>query len=489
MVIVSLGTFLRLYRLSSNSLWFDEAMSVWFSNHSLADTLLMQTAADVHPPFYYLLLNLWMRVFGSGEYGVRFLSVVFGVLSIPLLYLIVKDLFGEPLALMSAFIISLSPFHIYYSQEARMYSLLTFLALLSIFFMDKMLYIDGDKKEKWIHSVGYVVSTIIALYSHNIALFLPIAQNLFFISFWNRHKASLKVWIPSGVMILLLWVPWAFTFLKQGLSVQKSFYAPPLTSESVVNVFSIFNNAPTFWLFNWMDLGLNLIRGKLVLLTIIFYGGLFLIGVVSMRHNPRSLTFLLLIFSVPLGAELFMSFKHSILAPQTLIWASVPYFVLIAKGISGLRNKWTVALALGLLIVFSSCALYEYYTEFEKERWDLAAKYVAEKADERDLILFSSGFAQIPFDYYFSKYNKPLEKRGLPQDFSEKRMTLEKLSVLENLIQDRKRVWLIYGHEWFTDPERLSQATLRKNYRLLEERDFKSGQSNITCYLFELKLH
>src|ERR1700756_4617355 len=153
-------------------------MSVWFANQSLGDILLTQPGRDVHPPFYYLLLSFWIRAFGDGEFQVRFLSAILGILTIPLLYLIVKNLLGDSPALVSALILSLSPFHIYYSQEARMYSLLTFFVLLSIFFMVKMLCIGEGRKRKrrtLFYPVGYILSTVAALYCHNIALFLPIA--------------------------------------------------------------------------------------------------------------------------------------------------------------------------------------------------------------------------------------------------------------------------------------------------------------------------
>lgn len=486
-----MGTFLRLFRLGSNSLWLDESMSVWFANRSLGDVLLMQPSGDVHPPLYYLILSLWIRLFGSGEFQVRLLSTAFGVASIPLLYIVVKNLFrNSSAALVSAFILSISPFHVYYSQESRMYSLLTFFVLLSIFFMIQMLSI-GNQKERagktLFYSIGYVLSTVAALYCHNIALFLPVAQNLFFIIFRRRRKPLLKFWILSGATILLLWAPWASSFFEQSSMVQKGFYAPRITFGGIANVFAIFNNGPAFWLFNWININhLDILQGRWVLLTFIFFGTLFLIGVASMHHNPLPLALLLFTFFVPVGAEVLISLKRPIIATQTLIWASVPYYVLIAKGIVALRNRWAVCMGIVFLIIFNSSALYKYYTEFEKERWDLAAQYVSENLDKDDLILFSSGFGQIPFDYYFDRYDKiNIEEHGVPQDLSEKKVTLESLFPLDKLIQGHKRVWLIYSHEEFTDPQRLSKATLEKSYCLFKERDFKSSQNSIVCYLFE----
>lgn len=497
LLIILIGAFLRLYKIGSNSLWFDEAISVWFANESPGNIIIKQTSADVHPPFYYIVLSLWINVFGNGEFDVRLLSAIFGILSIPLLYLIVKNLFGNQPALISALILAMSPFHIYYSQEARMYSILTFCVLLSIFFMVKMLCIGEEPiqtKKTIFYSIGYVISTLASLYCHNVALLLPIAQNFFFIIFWNRYRPLLKFWIPSLLTIIILWAPWTSFFFKQSSSVGKSFYAPPLTLENIIILFATFNNGPTYWLFNWIDVGnFSLIHGRLVLLSIIFFGFLFLIGIFYTRQNPRSLVLLLLIFSVPIGTQLLISLKHSILTSQTLIWASMPYFVLIAMGITSIKNKRILTLALVLLFILNLASLYKYYNGFEKERWDLAAEYVAQNSDIRepqsndkeDLVLFSSALGQIPFEYYFDKYDLMLEKHGLPKDYSERKMAFEDVPALENLLRNHKRIWLIYSHEWFTDPDKLSIATLEKNYCLSKSKDFKSGQSNVSCYLFE----
>jgi uncharacterized membrane protein len=489
LLITFIGACLRLYELGSNSLWFDEAISVWFSGKPLEEIIIKQKSGDVHPPLYYLFLSLWTGVAGSEEFEVRLLSAIFGILSIPLLYLIAKRLFSGTPALISAFILAISPFHIYYSQEARMYSPLTFFVLLSIFFMVRMLCIGEEVRQtrKTIfYSIGYVISTVAALYCHNVSMLLPVAQSIFFVIFWNRNKPLLKFWIASVFIIIALWAPWTSSFFKQSSSVGKKFYAPPLTLEAIMNLFATFNNGPTFWLLNWIDVGnINLIHGGLVLLSIIFFGLLFLIGVIHARNNPQSLALLLLIFSLPITAQLLVSIKRSILATQTLIWASIPYLVLIAVGISSMRNRWIRSLTLALLIILNSASLYKYYAEFDKERWDLAAEYVAQNSDEDDLVLFNSALGQVPFEYYSSKYDLSMQKKGLPKGFSERKMTAEDIPALEKLIKEHKRIWLIYSHEWFTDPERISKATLEKNYCLSKEKDFRSGQSNVACYLFE----
>lgn len=92
--IVLVGAFFRIYHLGTQSLWLDEAFSVSVSKMGLLQ-LIQATAADTNPPFYYIVLHYWMSVFGDSEFAVRLLSALFGLLAIPLIYLVGRQLFDE----------------------------------------------------------------------------------------------------------------------------------------------------------------------------------------------------------------------------------------------------------------------------------------------------------------------------------------------------------------------------------------------------------
>ena len=87
------------------------------------------TAQDIHPPLYYALLHAWAALLGTGPAALRLLSLVVGVLTIPLLYLVARRMLSTRAALLAALLLTISPLHVYYSQEVRMYGLV---ALLSV---------------------------------------------------------------------------------------------------------------------------------------------------------------------------------------------------------------------------------------------------------------------------------------------------------------------------------------------------------------------
>ena len=120
-------------------------------------------AADIHPLLYYFFLHGWMEL-GQSPFVVRFPSVVFGLLTLCLVFRIARELFDLRVGLLATALAAISPFHIWYSQEARMYSLLRPLTLLSVY-----LFIKAREDRKWLHWMGFGVCTGSDPLCHNLA--------------------------------------------------------------------------------------------------------------------------------------------------------------------------------------------------------------------------------------------------------------------------------------------------------------------------------
>src|SRR5262249_50970686 len=148
----------RVYRLGARSYWYDEGFSVCNAAgarpHRFFDSLQIFTHADwkhrAHsvaavcdsvrvtentPPLYFLLLSLWTRAFGSGEAAVRSLSVLAGALTVLALLLFGRSLAARPVAWTAAWLLAVSPLHIYFSREARNYALAGLIAAVMLFLL------------------------------------------------------------------------------------------------------------------------------------------------------------------------------------------------------------------------------------------------------------------------------------------------------------------------------------------------------------------
>jgi len=183
-LILVVGLVLRLIQIGSDGLWLDEAYSVALANMSIID-MVRATAGDVHPPLYYFLLHYWVMAFGDSEIAVRLLSVVFGIAAIPVIYELGRLLFNREAGLVGALVLALSVFQIFYSQDARMYSLLVLLSLLSLYFF--VLYLQRPCR---LILVAYVLVTVLLLYTDVYGLFVVIVEPLKRSRSWANRRLS-----------------------------------------------------------------------------------------------------------------------------------------------------------------------------------------------------------------------------------------------------------------------------------------------------------
>ena len=132
-ILVSLLAFLlRIYRAQDQSVWGDELYSVMYANMGLADIIRFNLRAlDPQAPLFYLLLKLWVTVAGQTELALRMPSILGGVVLVPAVYVLGRYLVGGLAGLLAAVILAVNPFHVWYAQEVRTYSITVLLTTLS----------------------------------------------------------------------------------------------------------------------------------------------------------------------------------------------------------------------------------------------------------------------------------------------------------------------------------------------------------------------
>ena len=196
LMIILLATVLRLFHLGRQSLWLDEAWSFTIAAVPLKVGLENMLTTGVYVPLYFLLLRP-LNLIGQSETILRFPSVVFAVLSIPMMYQVGRLCLGRPAGLLSAFFLALNPFHLWYSQEARMYTMVVFFVLGSIYF-----FLRAIRENTWKSWASLVIFSALAYGTHYFALQIALVQfALILCRFRVLHRAfrkwsSARVW-PS----------------------------------------------------------------------------------------------------------------------------------------------------------------------------------------------------------------------------------------------------------------------------------------------------
>src|SRR3954467_6213099 len=126
------GALLRFTTLDVQSYWLDEVATVNILRHGFGDMLSAVSAGESTPPVYYVVAWLWSKLFGTGEVGLRSLSAVLGTATIPLVFVLGREVAGRTAGLVAAALCAFNPLLIWYSQEARSYSLMVLLTGLSL---------------------------------------------------------------------------------------------------------------------------------------------------------------------------------------------------------------------------------------------------------------------------------------------------------------------------------------------------------------------
>ncbi len=416
-LILMLSFLLRIHKLSAESLWFDEASSVANSKRSVIEIIASQ---GVHPPLYHIILHFWMILFGDSEFSIRFLSVIFGVASIYVIYHFGNLIFNKDIGVISAFILSISLFHIRYSQEVRFYSLLALLVLLSNYYFVKIM------KEKNIkHTVAYVIFTTIMIYTHIFGVFYIIIHNIYYLLIYRKNT---KFWFVVQGAVLLLFIPWITVLLKQIIKIVETggsvAWIPRPTLLTLNNTFKLFAGSEM----------------NLYIFTILFIAGLitsrFYKQFYMDEFNDR--IFLLLWLFFPILTSFTISLIYKPIYYYKYLIGSLPALILlVSKGILNFRKSLTILILIMVLIVFAISSVKQYYEVIEKEQWREVANYIENNKRDSDFVLLYVNYMQIPFKYYYKNDSNFAGIYGAYQ--------------IEHFTEGHEEIWLILSHYWSSE--------------------------------------
>lgn len=389
--ILLFGAILRFYHIDFQSIWLDEIHTMNEANPRtpLSELYNLITNSEQMPPFYFYSIYLIFKIAGYTTFVARMYSAIVGILSIFSIYLLGKEMINKKVGLFAALLLSVNPFHLYYSQDARPYMLLFLFTIFSFYFLIKFLKLPSKK-----NALYYGIATAMMINTHFFGLFVLFSQYitlLFFLilSKKTQRKGFFVNSFISGIVTLLLFIPSIKVFIK--VSEIKDFWIPAPTIDAYTLIFKEF--------FGNSELVLTLVG----LLFIIYFIKLSKekdtsVEYKSIIENKTIFAFVLLIpwIIIVLLIPLIRSYLSIPMIISRYFISILPALIIILSiAINQFKNKIIQIGIIGLFIVFSLIDIVivkKYYTSINKAQFRESTQFIINNNSKKEPVVSSLGW-------------------------------------------------------------------------------------------------
>lgn len=480
--IVLLGLSLRLHDLPQESLWADETFTLRYAQLGTPSEIWTAiTTTEGAPIGHYLLLHYWIQLFGNSEFSARLPSVIFGMLSIILIFLLGRKLLNEATGLFAASFLATSMLQVLYSQEARLYSMFGFLALLSTYFVVLIAENNGQGNSCVKYYLFYGLTITLCAYTNYLTFFLWLFQYLLLA--WLLERKEKLLFGKFGFA--------TFSFIIFSLPLLPSFLAQYSVGNSGLAEILLAKGLPAYL----ATLGIFLYALPLVIIIssglIVFKYKPKIVQLHRRYFSPDVFAFVLFVFSLcylyfvthPISVFgiqfLHHPITHSFFLIRHSFFFAPLFYVALASQIDTLQrqrnNLWAFALLLILLV--NVLSLTTYYTQPTKAQWREAV--IELKSSPSQLILVDSGGPASMFllQYYWPELpaenivqlTQLVGRRGI--------ISLNETKLLEK-VHSQSQFWLLLTPsqkkgEWY-------RQILQQHFR--EDNSFSLYQLNVYHY-------
>lgn len=401
-LLIGLSIVVNYLTVSNQSIRLDESQSLWAATKSVNE-IFTWTSQDVHVPLYNLLLHFWIQIFGVSIVVARWLSYVFFIITLPVLYLAFRQVSNHRVSLLAVTIFALSPFILWYSDEARMYTLFAFSTGLNHFYFIKF-YNSNAKNGK----LGYFLTTLLGLYSHYFFIFLLFTQAIYVfgtIYFLKQKDLTLKEKIKAkkviliryiGIMLLagIIFFPWVLFVFSNGGVVNTE---PLIPTPTTYNIFQAFIN----FLFGFPSTQNQTLFISLWPLLVLL---LFFIFTKRRSLHIQNRGYFLVTAFLPIVIVFAISFYRPIFLSRYLIFVTPSLFFVCAWMLLSYSKRVSRILVSTFLLLLVILLLNQNISNNTpvKEDYLGVASYLEQHATGSDVIAVSAPFTIYPIAFTYS---------------------------------------------------------------------------------------
>lgn len=421
--VLVLAGILRFYKLGQRCLFGDEVSTLGIISGDSWLQVWLKVAegyrADL--PFYYIILHYW-NLINQSLFWLNCFSVFVSLASLIAAYRICVYLFDKKAALLSIYLLAISPLHILYAQMIRYYSLISLLNIISLYFFIKFIH-----KNSVFKGVLYVLFRAASIYINYASLLFFLFEGVFLLTYKKKYPLSFRRWLVFVPIILILCFPAVFYFFRDFsiLLSGEGFARLPLKIGFIGNfiyTFFAFSLGETVSPFNYPVV---LAAGS----TYLFIIAGFLKAYFSKKIPREPANFLLMSLLVSVSACSFSNYN----SPRYILAGAIIYGIIVSLGILQASKKTAVVLLL-LLTGLKFYALNNLYASRQYanreivDSWDDIALFARSYSQGQDVVLYNS----ISFAHYYKFLDSKALALPLPKQAEEMRFLIkEKLAPLK----------------------------------------------------------
>lgn len=480
LIILSFSLLLRIPKIGSRSIWYDDVFSIFLSQQT-PTKIISGTAPDTNPPLYYFLMHGWMLI-NQQIWFLRAQNVIISLGIVALVYVVSKRCFGQSAGVLAAVFTAVSPLQIYYAQELRMYALAALVLLGYTYFFLQLWDERNSKHNPWVNWLGLILLGSISVYTQSLAIFSIVVPNLILI--FHRKWRFLVRLILAQIVIGLLSSPWLVFVPGQIDKIQTAFWTPQPGLLPIIQAIVAFHtNLPVP---EWM-LPIAIFTSFLMF-VLVFYE-----TIKTGKLNNAVTALLAFTLIPPLLLFIISYFMQPIFVPKAFMLSSLTYYALAGRAVSLMRSR-VLVLAMILIFILPALAVLpaQYaYEKFPRSPFEAAAKALKHSFSNGDVIIHDNKLSHFPMHYY---------QIQLPQTFiadlpgshndtlalgSQIAMNIFPSLDMETAVSDAKHVWFVVFERAIEEYKELGQSDHPKLAWLSERFDLFGVRKFNDLWIYE----
>ena len=510
LLIVFLACALRATSLTAQSLWRDEVDAIRFASRDLPALLANFRRSGENGPLYFLILRYWWPLFPTygqpvsppaSDYALRFFSVIPGIAAVPLAAILARRLLSWQAGMLAALLVTTAPYLVWYSQEGKMYALVTALVLAALLALEAA--IRRGRAARWF--VVWLFTTV-AAYVHIMALLLIPVGITWFLLAWPRARARWLGGLATLAGLTLPYIPIALWQVRLLFwpRFRPGFPYVPLTDMAQVLLVAFSRGVPPTSLWTLTPFLFSLLAG----LGLEWAGGArssppprpppeggkCTSVPLPLREGPgegetlpasektipdreiwpdrRAIAALAVWLVLPVVGLWLISLRVPLFVERYLIWTAPAFLILVAQGLVAVwrRSRPVGAIALVAVLLLNGQALWIQATTPIKSDFRAAAAFVAAHWQPGDLIIFLIPYSRFTFAHY---YGDPAPWGDAP--FTNDGLSAEETGArLARLTNGYAAAWLVTSEGEMWDRRGLVLAWLAAHGEIGAQADFTS---------------